>query len=329
MPVKYKIKDLWVIYLYSKILFFTVLAKFSCLFFYIFNKQQLSYCIRSDIIWSDTDLLINLSGHLSVQKRPCLQFSTLELLGSVCLVLQGDIKRPRPVLTNSFYLWTIDERSSFLRRPIEKSQIRKFNQEQKKNIMNNNGFFKAGADDFEELDYLKLQPHEAEKLRQYLLSCSGKCWLFNIFETMNISAEKAKQEKQSLCAANNNNNNNEEAPNNYHNSIYHRQNASFNRQRNFNEQEPTRRIEIENIKKENDDESIISNAVCKKRQRGKPKPDQSVRNASTPAHILSFQQVRLCFWVFLAASYKFYLSRSLNDPWEVEHMISSESDDPS
>ena len=35
-------------------------------------------------------------------------------------------------------------------------------------------FFKAGADDFEELDYLKLQPHEAEKLRQYLLTCSSK-----------------------------------------------------------------------------------------------------------------------------------------------------------
>ena len=48
--------------------------------------------------------------------------------------------------------------------------------------MNNNcsTIFKAAADDFEELDYLKLQPHEAEKLRQYLLTCSGKDSL-NVF----------------------------------------------------------------------------------------------------------------------------------------------------
>ena len=39
---------------------------------------------------------------------------------------------------------------------------------------NNESYLKADADDFEELDYLKLQPHEAEKLRQYLLQCSGK-----------------------------------------------------------------------------------------------------------------------------------------------------------
>jgi len=137
-------------------------------------------------------------------------------------------------------------------------------------------FFKAGADDFEELDYLKLQPHEAEKLRQYLLTSSGS---------------KAKQEQQYLHESNNNNNNNNEAaPNNYHNSIYQRQNIAFSRHRNFSGNES--RVE-KGIKEEKEDESCAppSKTACKKRQpRGKPRTDQSVRNASTPAHILTFQQ---------------------------------------
>ena len=108
-----------------------------------------------------------------------------------------------------------------------------------------------------------------------------------------ITATKAKQEQQYLNETNNNNNNNnnDDNPINYHNSIYQRQNIAYSRQRNFSEQDRNK-IEIDEVKKEMEDEGFIpSKIACKKRQRGKPRADQSVRNASTPAHILSFQQV--------------------------------------
>ena len=79
-----------------------------------------------------------------------------------------------------------------------------------------------------------------------------------------ITATKAKQEQQYLNEANNNNNNNnDDNPINYHNSIYQRQNIAYFRQRNFSEQDRNK-IEIDEVKKEMEDESFIpSKIACK------------------------------------------------------------------